>query len=86
MLNAAQISTLRSAPLVGPNKVKLAMALAALTQNQVAERLGISQGRVSDVVRGDYSDLPLETTRAWARCFGVGVEDLFPARDESIAS
>lgn len=82
MLTAAQIRKLRAAALTGPNKVKLAMDFAEVTQVQVAERLGVSQSNVSDVVRGEYTDLPLETSRAWARLFGVTVEDLFPARDE----
>jgi transcriptional regulator with XRE-family HTH domain len=82
MLTAAQIRTLRSAPLTGPNKLKLAMALAEVTQAEVAERLGIKQPQVSDVVRGEYVDMPLETSRRYARCFGVSVEDLFPAREE----
>lgn len=82
MLTVAQIKKLRAAPLTGPNKVKLAMELAELTQVQVAGRLGTSQSRVSDVVRGEYTDMPLESSRAWASLFGVLVEELFPARDE----
>ena len=81
MLSAAQIKKLRAAPLTGPNKVKLAMELAELTQVQLAERLGTSQSRVSDVVRGEYADMPLASAQAWARCFGVSVDDLFPARE-----
>ena len=82
MLTVAQIKKLRAAPLTGPNKVKLAMELAELTQVQVAGRLGTSQSRVSDVVRGEYTDIPLESSRVWASLFGVLVEELFPARDE----
>ena len=90
MLTPAQIKKLRAAPLTGPNKVKLAMELAGVTQVQVAERLGTYQSRVSDVVRGEYSDLPLDSpagARAWATLFGVLVEELFPAReDKQVAS
>lgn len=86
MLNDEQARTLRSAPLNGPNKLKLAMALADVTQAEVADRLGIKQPQVSDVVRGDYVDMPLETSRRYARCFGVSVEDLFPARDQQAAA
>ena len=71
------------APLTGPNKVKLAFELAGVTQVYVATLLGTSQSWVSDVVRGAYSDLPLESSRAWAHLFGVGIEDLFPARQDS---
>ena len=79
MLTSAQIRKLRTAPLTGRNKVALAMTLADLTQVEVAGRLGKAQSHVSDVCRGEYIDLPLETSRAWAHLFGVQVEDLFPA-------
>ena len=81
MLTPAQIRKLRTSPLEGRNKVALALALADVTQVEVAQRLGKAQSHVSDVCRGENSDLPLETTRAWARLFGVQVEDLFPARE-----
>ena len=84
-LSASQLKTLRRAPLAGRNKVAIAMSLANVTQMQVAAALGISQSAVSDVKRGDYGDLPTETSRAWAACFGCTIEDLFPAREAEAA-
>ena len=57
------------------------MALAGVTQVQLAERIGLTQGYISRIKNGQYtSDLPGETMRAFAACFGCSIEDLFPAR------
>jgi len=61
------------------------MELAAVTQVQIAERIGLTQSYISKVKNGDYTDLPGETMRAFAEYFGCAIEDLFPAR-EAVAS
>lgn len=88
MLNDAKVQTLRQAPLDGRNKVRLAMTLAGVNQTEVAKALGVSQSSISDIARGDYSDLPLTTAQAWATLFGVTVEDIFPApvRDQAVSA
>ena len=64
----------------GRNRIAQAMELAEVTQVQVAERTKLTQSYISRVRAGQYSDLPGETMRLFAECFGCAIEDLFPAR------
>lgn len=84
MLTPKQIEVLRESPLA-PNRVKVAMRLAGLTQVEVAAKLGITQSHVSEIANGNYSSLPLDTARKFATFFGCLIEDLFPSR-EAVAS
>lgn len=81
MLNTEQLDELRRTPPGGANRIAVAMRLATLTQVELAERTGFTQSYVSRVKDGRYSDLPTETTRAFAAAFGCSIEDLFPARE-----
>ena len=56
------------------------MALAGLTQSQLAEHTNLTQSYVSRVKAGHYSDLPGERMRQLAAVFGCAIEDLFPSR------
>jgi transcriptional regulator with XRE-family HTH domain len=78
MLTSEQISDLRAIE-ASPNRVKRAMALAGVTQEQVASAIGTSQSHVAEICNGNYSRLPLETARRFAQHFGCLIEDLFPA-------
>ena len=80
MLTSEQLALLRAARLRGANKLGVAMALADVTQVELARGVGVKQPMVSDVVRGLYRDLPLERARAYAAFFGCAIEDLFPPR------
>ncbi len=42
----------------------------ALTQDQVAERLGVRQNRVSDIERGDLARVQLDTLRRYVEAVG----------------
>lgn len=64
-----------------PNRVKAAMAIAGVTQVQVAQALGITQPAVSDVAIGNYSRLALDTARSFANYFGCSIDVLFPAKE-----
>ena len=85
MLSRKQLARLRAARVDGPNKVKKAIELAGVTQEQVADGIGASQPHVSEIANGNYRRLPFETTRSLAQFFGCTIEDLFPAR-EAVAS
>lgn len=61
------------------------MQFTHTTQVQLAAAIGKRQNYISAIARGQYSELPLETSRALARAFGCAIEDLFPAR-EAVAS
>jgi DNA-binding Xre family transcriptional regulator len=80
MLTKDQLDTLRSAPLSGQrNKLRIAIAMAAVRQLDVAEATGITQANLSEIVNGKYGAITLETTRKLSGFFGCAIEDLFPA-------
>lgn len=79
MLTRANVQALRKAQPDAPNKLRIAMALAGLTQVQVAEAMGILQSQVSKDAAGKFSDIALGKARAYADLFGCSIEDLFPA-------
>jgi plasmid maintenance system antidote protein VapI len=62
------------------------MELAAVTQVQLADHLDCTQVYVSTLVRGDYKDIPLETTRRCAEYFGCAIEDLFPRPQTAVTA
>lgn len=62
----------------GPNRLRLAMALAGLTQVQIAERVKLAQSQVSEDMNGKFSEMSLNKARAYADLFGCTVDDLFP--------
>lgn len=80
MLTRNQLTELRRSKVTGRNRIARAMELAEMTQVQVAERTKFTQSYISRVKSGQYSDLPGETMRTFAECFGCAIEDLFPAR------
>ena len=77
MLTPQQLAILRSAP--GPNRVAHAMALTGITQTTLALDIGLSQAYISDVGRQRYRTISVANARKFARHFGCGIEDLFPA-------
>lgn len=62
------------------NKVALAIELAKVTQNDVAEGTGLTQPYISDVVRGRYGDITVTNGGKLSTYFGCAIEDLFPTR------
>lgn len=65
------------------NKLQIAMDLAGMRQEDVAEAIGVEQGYISRLLRGERGQrIPLETTRRFARLFGCSVDELFPEPDD----
>lgn len=63
------------------------MRLAGMTQIQLAERVGCTQGYISKLKNGRYRGLPPDATmRALADAFGCTQPDLFPALADRRAS
>lgn len=85
MLTKTQVASLRRVATKARNRVGIAMDLAGVTQVELAERTGFTQGYISKVKAGEYADLPGETMRTFATAFGCAIEDLFPAR-QAVAS
>lgn len=82
MLTRKQREQLRQAA-ARPNRLATAMSLANVTQIQLAEGIGLTQGYVSKIKNGQYTDeLPGATMRSIAAYFGCSIEELFPAADE----
>jgi hypothetical protein len=85
MLTISQIQKLRRSPLVGRNKLGLAMKLANAVQVEVAVGAGSEQSRISKIKRGVYGrgGLPVHEARQIARFFGCGIDDLFPVEKQA---
>ena len=80
MLSEQQLVTLRSGP--AAKRLAKAISLAGVTQTVLAEAAGLTQPYVSDIARGRYRTITVDNARKFARFFGCGIEDLFPAPDE----
>jgi transcriptional regulator with XRE-family HTH domain len=79
-LTPEQLESLRRIPLgIYANKVGLAIHLTLATQLEIEAETGIAQPQISDIVRGKYSRMNVDTARKLAAFFGVSIEDLFPA-------
>ena len=82
MLTKKQLALLRQTPPSEKNRLQAAMDLAGLTQVQLSEHTGFTQGYISRIKNGRYSDdMPGETMRRFAEFFGCAIEDLFPSRE-----
>lgn len=84
-LTPAQIRKLKSGRIDGHNRIRQARQLAGVTQQQLAEAVGITQAAVSDIERQRYGGTTVDTARKFADYFGCQIEDLFPAR-QAVAS
>ena len=85
MLTRKQLNSLRVEKKSGPNRLKRAMQLADVTQEQVAAAVGVSQSHISEIANGNYSRLPIDMVQNLAGYFGCSTDDLFPAR-QAVAS
>lgn len=79
VLSEHQLAQLRKAP-TEPNRVRKAMELLGLTQEQVAEGIGVTQSHINKIVNGNYVSLPLDTAQSLAGYFGCPTDVLFPSR------
>jgi transcriptional regulator with XRE-family HTH domain len=85
MLETPQLERLRTEPIaqdVG-NRVAAAIRLAGVTQRKVATDLGMTEPHLSDICRGRYKTVALETAHKLSEYFGCAIEDLFPRRPEA---
>lgn len=78
MLSREQIEELLNEPMDAVNRVRRARERLKLLQADVSARTRLSQPYLSAIERGDYSELPLETSRTLANFFGCAIEFLFP--------
>lgn len=82
MLESTQLEQLKSAP-VDPrigNRVALAIKLAGLTQTKVAESVGMTIPHLSDICRGRYRTVRLDTAQKLAAFLGCSSDDIFPSQ------
>jgi transcriptional regulator with XRE-family HTH domain len=84
LLSPDQLVALRSVPCDDnmPNRVRVAAAMAGVTQAAIVESTGLVQAYVSDVMRGRYQTITTDNAHKFAEFFGCAIEDLFPARAE----
>ncbi|MDK2975405.1 MAG: putative transcriptional regulator [Methanofollis sp.] len=62
------------------NRIKVYRAMHDLTQEVLAERLGVTRQTIIAIERGKYNP-SLELAFKMARIFGVTIEDLFEYED-----
>ena len=55
-----------------------------LTQEQVAERIGVGQGRISDIERGNIASLSVGTLARYADALDCDVRVLFSPRNSDL--
>jgi len=80
-LTPEQIAAMRALPMGDmPNKLRVALTLAEVTQAELAEATEEQQPYVSDVVRGRWQTITVAKARKFAEFFGCAIEDLFPER------
>lgn len=86
MLTPTQLRRLRQSdvPDTG-NRLSVVLDLLEFTQQQLADamtRAGytVTQPQVSDVLRGRYPTLTVDTAYKFTRFLGCHIEDVFPAK------
>jgi transcriptional regulator with XRE-family HTH domain len=86
-LTDEQLAALRAAPVNErvPNRVRVAMALAGVRQEDVIAATGINRYQLSRIVNGRLSNFELATVQPLASFFGCATDDLFPAQAEQVA-
>lgn len=83
-LTPEKLTALRAIPAsAGPNRIRIALALADVKQADVCEALGITAPQMSTLVRGEYKSVSVERASELADYFGCAIEDLFPAREKA---
>lgn len=85
-LTPKQLRQLRKADLGGANRIRFARTLIGLTQEELAQAVGVSQTGLSDLERQRYGDTTLDTARRFTTFFGCHIEDLFPAKSQEAAA
>lgn len=86
-LNGEELKALRLVPATpsSPNRLRVAMAMLDLTQNDVAQGTSLTQATISDIYNFKVRDVKLATLRALADFFHCSIDDLFPRVGEAPA-
>lgn len=84
-LNGDELKALRVMPATAasPNRLRVAMAMLDLTQNDIAQGTSLTQTTISDICNFRVVDVKLSTLHALARFFGCAIDDLFPRVGEA---
>lgn len=76
-LTAEQLAKLKALRVKG-NRLREAMALAGVTQVQMAEAAGMQQSGVSHLINNQRKGVDLAVARRLAAVLGAHVDDIFP--------
>lgn len=79
-LTSTQLRRLRADATGSGNRVRAARALMKMTQQQLADAIGLTQTTLSDIERQRYGTVTVDTARKLSDFFGCSIEDLFPAK------
>lgn len=79
-MSMEQQQWLRCLPIGGhvKNRLKVAMILAGLENQEVAKLTGLRPQYVSAVAVGRVDNVSVDSARKFATALGLGIEDLFP--------
>ncbi len=79
MMTPEQIAAIRAVPLGAmPNKLAIVFAVTGTTQTEVCKALGITNVRMSRLVKGQSRPASVYEAGQIARFFGCGIDDIFP--------
>lgn len=80
-LTRSQVVDLLGSEPESGNRLARAIELAAVTQTDLAEAIGLPNTYISDTARGRYRTITVENAHKFAEFFGVPIEVLFPSRE-----
>jgi transcriptional regulator with XRE-family HTH domain len=87
LLSDEQLAALRTAPLGRlSNRLSIAFAMADVKHANACDATGLTASDISKLARGAYQSLDVEKARKMADYFGCSIEDLFPPREQAVAS
>ena len=79
MLSRTNVRLLKSEPVRhAPNRVRRAMQLAKVTQEQLEAQTSIPQATISKIVTGRMRRMPLKLAQRLSVHLGCSTDDLFP--------
>lgn len=82
-LTEDQLAALRRVPLDGrPNKLRLALQMAGVSQDECVRVTGFPQPYVAQVMAGRNKTITVRNAGRFAEFMGCAIEDLFPAGEK----
>jgi putative transcriptional regulator len=81
-LTSEQLHDLRRSNPEEKNRIRVAREILDLTQQELADAIGVTQSAISDLERRRWGGTTVETARKLADAFGCSIDDLFPSKEQ----